>query len=215
MIMDKYEDILNLFKVSLPVGYSEEEIAGMKTEVGALPFELESFFLKYGASKELHGLQDELILPNRYKSLLKSDYIVFFNENQGVCQAAVKKSDVHLPDPPVYTSVDDGEWNLSSPHVSEFLCAMFDYQASICLAFNPEEFYFITPEEKEKIEQMFPRLGNFENWLYDWNITVYGKNGGRIALMENGGDIQMNYAANNEQDYSQMRRVLENIGEAI
>lgn len=213
--MDKYEDILKLFKVSSPVGYFEEEVAGAKAEVGALPFELESFYLKYGASGELHGLQDELILPNRYKALLNPEYIIFFNENQGVCQAAVKKSDADIPDPPVYTSVDNGGWKLSSPHVSVFLRAMFDYQASICLDFTPEEFYFITPEEKTKIEKLFPRLGGFDNWLYDQNITVYGENGGRIALMENGGDIQMNYAANNEREFERMSGFLDGVGEAI
>lgn len=213
--MDKYEDILKLFGVLSPVGYSAEEIDLVKAAVGALPGELERFFLKYGASPELHGLQDELILPNRYKSLLNSEYIVFFNENQGVCQAAVKKTDADISDPPVYTSVDDGEWRLSSSHVSEFLCAMFDYQASICLDFSPEEFYWITPEEKTKIERLFPRLGRFENWLYDCNITVYGSGGGRIAIMENDGDIQMNFAANNECDYMHIRELLDSIGEAM
>lgn len=213
--MDKYVNILKLFGVSSPVGYTKEEIDRVKAEAGALPIELESFFLKYGASPELHGLQDELILPNRYKALLNPEYIVFFNENQGVCQAAVKKSSARLPDPPVYTSVDDGAWKLSSPHVSGFLCAMFDYQASICLDNSPEEFYFITPEEKAKIEQMFPRLGNFENWLYDQNVTAYGSGGGRLSLMENGGDIQMSYAANNERDFAQMQKLLDGIGEAI
>lgn len=213
--MDKYEDILKLFGVSSPVGYSAEELGAVKTEIGALPAELERFFLKYGACSELHGLQDELVLPNRYKSLLNSEYIIFFNENQGVCQAAVKKSDADIPNPPVYTSTDNGEWRLCSPHVSEFLCAMFGYQASICLDFNPEEFFWVTAEEKSKIEQLFPRLGGFENWLYDWNITVYGSGGGRIALMENGGDIQMNYAANNERDFTHMRELLDGIGEAM
>lgn len=212
--MDKYEDILKLFKVSSPVGYSAEDIAGVKAEVGALPFELESFFLKYGASQELHGLQDEFILPNRYKALLNPEYIVFFNENQGVCQAAVRKSDIDVPDPPVYTSTDGG-WRLSSPRVSEFLCAMFGYQASICLDHNPEEFYWVTPEEKAKIELLFPRLGGFENWLYDWSVTVYGSGGGRISLMENGGDIQMSYAANSKREYDRMRELLDGIGEAI
>ncbi|MDE6727580.1 MAG: hypothetical protein K2J80_06530 [Oscillospiraceae bacterium] len=213
--MDKYNDILDLFLITSPVGYSAEEIAGAKAEAGNLPFELEGFFLKYGASPELHGLQDELILPNRYKALLNLEYIVFFDENQGVCQAAVKKSDAHLPDPPVYTSTDNGEWKLSSPHFSEFLCAMFDYQASICLEFSPEEFYFITSEEKAKIEKMFPKIGGFENWLYDWNVTVYGSGGGRVSLMENGGDIQMSYAANNEHGFVQMQKLLDCIGEAI
>lgn len=213
--MDIYNNILQLFSVTSPVGYSAEQVAAAKAEVGGLPSELERFYLNCGASPELHGLQDELILPNRYKALLNPEYIVFFDENQGVCQAAVKKSDAHLPDPPVYASTDNGEWRSSSPRLSEFLCAMFDYQASICLDHSPEEFYFITSEEKAKIEKMFPKLGGFENWLYDWNITVYGSGGGRVSLMENGGDIQMSYAANNAHEFVQMQKLLDGIGEAI
>lgn len=213
--MNKYAEILQLFQIENPIGYTPEEIKNAESEAGVMPAELRGFFLEYGASPELHGMEDELILPNRYKAHLNPEYIIFFNENQGVCQAAVRKSDADFPDPPVYTSTDDGGWKLSAPHVSEFLCAMFGYQASICLPFSPEEFYFITPEEKEKIEQLFPRLGGFENWLYDWNVTVYGGNGGRVALMENGGDIQMNYAANSEREYKRMRSLLDGIGEAM
>lgn len=213
--MSKYDKILQLFKVENPVGYTVEQIEKAKTVVGGLPLELEKFYLLCGASRELHYLQDELILPDRYNVFAASDYIIFFNENQGICQAGVKKSDAALDDPPVYTSVDDGEWKLSSPHVSEFLTVMFDYQASICLEFNPEEFFFITAEDKAKVEKLFPKLGEFDNWLYDWNITVYGENGGRIALMENGGDIQMNIAANNEREYERIMSLLDGVGEPI
>ncbi len=215
--MEKYSELLKLFKVEKPLGYSVEEVNEAKETVGGLPLELEKFYLYCGKSPELQHLQDELMLPDKYPAFLDLDYIVFFDEDQGVCQAAVKKSDIALPDPPVYTSVGDGEWALSSPHVSEFLIAMFDYQASIYLEFNPEEFYFIAPEEKAKIEQMFPKLGGFNNWLYDWNITVYGENGGRIALMEppGGDDIQMNIAANNEEEFDRMIKLLDGIGEAI
>ncbi|MBD5112278.1 MAG: hypothetical protein HDT42_07075 [Ruminococcaceae bacterium] len=212
--MEKYNGILELFGVKNPMGYSPEEVEKAKREVGGLPLELEKFYLYYGNSPELHGLQDELVLPNRSKSLLNPDYILFFDENQGVCQAAVKKSDVGIDDPPVYTSTDDGGWQFSSPHVSDFLCAMFDYQASICLDFNPEDFFWITPEECAKVKKMFPKLGEFDKWLYDWKISVYGENGGRIAIMENG-DIQMNYAANNEREYKRMFEMLDGIGEGI
>lgn len=219
--MGNYDKILHLFNVDNPVGYTAEKIAEAKSVVGGLPSELEKFYLLCGASEELHDLQDELILPDRFSDFAASDYIIFFNENQSVCQAGVKKSDAALDDPPVYARVDDEEWKLSSPHVSEFLIAMFDYQASICLDFSPEEFYFITPEEKTKIESLFPKLGGFDNWLYDYNITVYGENsdrspaGGRIALMENGGDIQMNFAANNEAEFKRMTALLDGIGEPI
>lgn len=215
--MEKYNGILELFGVKNPVGYSPEEVEKAKREVGGLPLELERFYLYCGNSPELHGLQDELVLPNRSKSLLNPDYILFFNENQGVCQAAVKKSDARIDDPPVYTSTDDGEWQFSSPHVSDFLCAMFDYQASICLDFNPEDFFWITPEERAKVEEMFPKLGEFDKWLYDWKVTVYGENGGRIAIMEQDGEdeFQMNYAANNEREYKRMFEMLDGIGEGI
>lgn len=213
--MSKYDKILELFKVEDPVGYNVEQIEKAKTIVGGMPLELEKFYLLCGASKELHYLQDELILPDRYNVFAASDHIIFFNENQGICQAGVKKSDAALDDPPVYTSVDKGEWKLSSPHVSEFLTAMFDYQASICLEFNPEEFFFITDEERVKVEKLFPKLGGFDNWLYDWNITVYGENGGRIALMDNFGDIQMNIAANNEREFERIMSLLDGVGEAI
>lgn len=215
--MDKYNKILELFGVKNPVGYSPEEVEKAKAEVGDLPLELERFYLYCGKSPELQGLQDELILPNRYPALLNPDYIVFFDENQGVCQAAVKKSDIGIPDPPVYTTTDNGEWQLSSPRVSDFLCAMFNYQASICFEYNPEDFFWITPEECEKVKKMFPKLGEFDNWLYGWKVTVFGKNGGRLALMEQDGndDIQMNYAANNEREYARMCALLDGIGEGI
>lgn len=209
------EDILRLFNVKEPVGYTVNEVEKAKSEVGAMPLALERFYLYCGKSPKLQCLQDEFILPNRYPAFLKLDYIVFFDENQGVCQAAIRKMDAGVDDPPVYVSVENGEWKLSAPRFSEFLGAMFDYQASICLEFSPEEFYFVTAEEKTKIESMFPKLGGFDNWLYDRNNTVYGENGGRIALMENGGDIQMNYAANNEHEFNRIRTLLSNIGEQI
>lgn len=219
--MEKYSKLLKLFQIKTPLGYSAEEVEKAKAAVGGLPIELEKFYLYCGNSPELIYLEDkrkELIPPNKYSDFLDPDYIVFFDEEHGICKAAVKKSDIALPDPPVYASVGNGKWALSSPHVSDFLCAMFDYQASTCLAFNNWELYFITPEEKTKIEQMFPKLGGFDNWLYDWSITVCGDdNGGRIALMEqvSSDEITMNYSANNESEFKRMTALLDGIGEPI
>lgn len=215
--MEKYRSITNLFQVKTPVGYTKEELEKAKAAVGGLPLELEKFYLYCGNSPELQHLQDDIVFPGTISALLDPDHIIIFNENQGVCQAAVKKSEASLEDPPVYTSVDDGEWKLSSPHVSDFLIAMYDYQASICLDFSPEEFYFVTEEEKAKIESLFPKLGSFDGWLYTWKVTVYGEGGIRIALMEEGedGDIQMNFAANNQEDFDKVMSMLEGIGEPM
>ena len=216
---NKYNEIAQLFSIQTPKGYNNEEIQKCKNEVGEMPFALEFFYLKYGKSDELQSLQDFLILPNRYKSLLNDEYIIFFNENQGVCQAGIKKENALKPDPPVYVSLDNGEWKLSCDSVSDFLVAMFGYQASICLEYSPEEFYFITSDEKTKISELFKRRPEgFKNWIYDYDITLYGDNQhGRIAIMESDcrDDFQMNYAANTKQEYNRIKKLLWGIGEAI
>ena len=217
---EKFDEILQLFCVDEPEGYSVEELEKVKSMVGEMPKVLEQFYLKCGKTNDLIYLQDNLILPNAYPTLINLEYIVFFNENQGVCRAGIKKSDVKMADPPVYVSMDnkDKEWLKSADKLSDFLVAMYGYQASICLEYSPEEFYWITKEEKKKIEKLFEkRKEKFENWL-DCSITLYGDNShGRIALMEQKGedDIQMNYAANTEEEYERMAELLKGIGEEI
>ncbi len=217
--MSDYEEILELFQVAQPKGHSLEEVEAAEERAGKMPAELRKFFLRFGKSPELRGLQDELVLPDCVHSCLEGEYVIFFVENQGVCMAGVKKSDACIPDPPVYVSVGEGEWKKSADSVSEFLKGMYGYQASICLPYNTEEFYWITHEEKELIERKFTkRPEKIKNWLYEWDIIVFGDNNeGRIALMENGGEdvIQMQYAANTEKELQRMREYLESVGEPI
>lgn len=212
----KYDEILKLFCIEHPIGYSSKEIQEAEKKVGKIPAALRYFYEKYADSEELHGLQDEMILPDYYPALLNDDYIIFFNENQGVCHAGIRKVDAEMIDPPVYTSMDNKEWCLSAEKVSDFLVAMFGYQASICLEYNPEEFYFLEEEEIAQIEEHFPKLPeSFKNWL-DCEIVLYGEGcEGRIALMIQGEDIQMNYAAHSEEAYEKMNHLLCDIGEEM
>lgn len=215
---EKFSEILELFNVTKPKGYSRKEVEAAKNAAGPMPAVLEQFYLEYGLTDELLHLQDNLLLPGRYKALLNDDYTIFFDENQGVCQAGIKKSEAFMPDPPVYVRLDHGKWKKSADRVSDFFVAMFGYQASICLEYSPEEFYFITEEEKGKIEKLFARRKEkFENWLSEYCITLYGDNNrGRIAIMEQDGyDIQLSYAANTKEEYERMAALLQGIGEAI
>lgn len=215
---EKFDEILQLFCVEEPKGCSLEELERVKSVVGEIPEVLEQFYLKCGKTNDLIYLQDNLVLPDAYPTFINLEYIVFFNENQGVCRAGIKKSDAKMADPPVYVNMNKNEWLKSADKLSDFLVAMYGYQASICLEYSPEEFYFITKEEKKKIEKLFgKRNEKFENWL-DCSITLYGDNShGRIALMKQKGedDIQMNYAANTEEEYERMAKLLEGIGEEI
>ena len=215
---EKFDEILQLFCVDEPEGCSLEELERVKRVVGEIPEVLKRFYLKCGRTNNLIYNQDYLVLPDAYSTFINSEYIIFFNENQGVCQAGIKKSDAQISDPPVYVSMDGKEWLKSADKLSDFLVAMYGYQASICLEYCPEEFYWITKEEKDTIEQLFrKRKEKLEMWM-GFSVTLYGDNcHGRIALMHQEGedDIQMNYAANTEEEYERMAKLLEGIGEPI
>ncbi len=212
----KYIDIIKeLFAVSQPKGYTAEETEAVKKLYGGIPSFLEQFYLELGRSDELQYLQDELILPGKYPVFLDYKYMVFFNENQGVCQAGIAESDIEMDNPPVYVGYDNKEWIKTADTLSDFFIAMYGYQASLCLKYSSEAFYWVSDEEVQLIERSFPkRQEALLNWL-NFRVDLYEKGEGRIALMYTGGDVQMMYAANNEKDFKEIKAVLENIGEII
>lgn len=212
----EYIDIIKeLFAVSRPKGYTAEEISAVRKLYGGIPLFLEQFYLELGRSDELLYLQDELMLPGKYPVFLDYEYMIFFNENQGVCQAGIAKSDVKMENPPVYVGYDNKNWVKTAETLSDFLTAMYGYQASLCLEYSSEAFYWVSDQEIQLIEQSFSkRQERLSNWL-NFRVDLYEKGEGRIALMHTGGDVQMMYAANNKKDFKEIQAVLENIGEII
>lgn len=110
----------------------------------------------------------------------------------------------------------DGEWQLSSPSVSDFLVAMFSYQGSLCLPYSPEEYYYITQEDASYIQETFDkREEQTFKWL-DVDIDIYKTEyQGRISIMSGWCGMQMTYAAGTEKEFRRMRLLLKGIGEAI
>lgn len=212
----EYIDIIKeLFAVSSPKGYTAEEISAVRKLYGGIPLFLEQLYLELGRSDELLYLQDELMLPGKYPVFLDYEYMIFFNENQGVCQAGIAKSDVKMENPPVYVGYDNKNWVKTAETLSDFLTAMYGYQASLCLEYSSEAFYWVSDQEIQLIEQSFSkRQEGLSNWL-NFRVDLYEKGEGRTALMHTGGDVQMMYAANNEKDFKEIQAVLENIGEII
>ena len=212
----EYIDIIKeLFAVSRPKGYTAEEISAVRKLYGGIPLFLEQFYLELGRSDELLYIQDELMLPGKYPVFLDYEYMIFFNENQGVCQAGIVKSDVKMENPPVYVGYDNKNWVKTAETLSDFLTAMYGYQASLCLEYSSEAFYWVSDQEIQLIEQSFSkRQEGLSNWL-NFRVDLYEKGEGRIALMHTGGDVQMMYAANNKKDFKEIQAVLENIGEII
>jgi len=215
-LLKKYQEISKLFCVTSPTGYSEKKLEEVEGKVGKIPEALRLFYKKYGNTKKLCYMQDQLVLPDDFLGLIDDAYLIFFDENQGVCRAGIKKTDAELFDPPVYVSMVEEEWKLAQDKVSDFLVAMYGYEASIVLDYNPEEFYFVKKEEIEIIEQRFTkRPERIKGWL-DCEIVLYGNENGRIALMiQDDLDIQMNYAANSKEEFERMQKLLSGIGEVI
>lgn len=214
--MENYSEIEELFNITSPAGYTADEINQFKNKVGQLPKELEEFYLKYGKTPQLIANQDYFVAADK---ILCNDYIIFFNENQGCCQAGIKKSDAHLDNPPVYVGdVDnDDNWVLSCEKLSDFLIIMFGYQASMILPFSTEEIFEITEQEKEKIESLFVRKNScIMKWCGDIKINVYGNNNHhRISIWDYFGEYQLIYSADSEEEFEKIENLIGDVGEPL
>lgn len=211
--------IKNLYAVDSFSGCTESEIAFMKQMFGNLPSVLENFYRTVAKTESLHHIQDSWMLPEhfaKYPWLNDPDCLIIMNENQGVCQAGIRREDLTQPDPPVYVKTDDNDWVLSASTTSEFLMAMLGYQASFDMKFSYEEFYWITEEELAIIQEKMDKLPyEVHNWIYNIQISLYSNAPDNIvALMDCNGDLQVLYGANSEEGYEKLMSVMEGIGEA-
>lgn len=212
--------IRNLYAVDALIGCTEDEISFMKQMFGELPSVLENFYRTLAKTDALHHIQDCWMLPEhfaKYTWLNNPDCLIILNENQGVCQAGIRRADLNQQDPPVYVQTDDNEWVLSAPSTSEFLLAMLGYEAAFSMEFMPEEFYWITEEELAIIQTKLNKLPyEIHNWLYEWKISLYANASDNIvAVMDSGGDLQILYGANSEESYAKLMTVMDGIGEAM
>lgn len=212
--------IKNLYTADSFIGCTEEEIVFMKKMFGALPEVLENFYKMVAKTESLHHIQDCWILPEhftKYKWLNDTECLIILNENQGVCQAGIKRADLTKTDPPVYVKTDDNDWVLSAPSTSEFLMAMLGYESVFNMKHQPEAFYWITEDELAIIKAKMNKLPyEVHNWLYDMEISLYANAPDNIvAVMECGGDLQVLYGANSEEGYEKLMIVMEGIGEEM
>lgn len=160
--MDFTTLIKQLYAVDKLEGYNEEEIKQLKEIYGALPDMLENFYRTSGRTPVLNCGQDIWIMPEyreKWSWLAKSSHFILLNENQGVCQAGIRPEDMNKPDPPVYVCMDDKDWKLCAPTVSEFLAAALAYEAVFTFDYSPEEFYWLSKESYNKLRLVLENIG--------------------------------------------------------
>ena len=211
--------IKQLYAVNMLEGYTEEEINLLKRKYGALPAVLEEFYCTAGRTAALFRVQDTWITPEyreKWSWLQESSHFILLNENQGVCRAGIRRSDMILPDPPVYVTMDDTDWKLCAPTTSEFLAAALSYEAVFAFDHSFEEIYWLTEEELNVVQSKLDRLPfMLQNWL-DCAITCYNNAPDNLAVvLDFGGEYQMFYGGATTESFHKLQSVLENIGEPV
>lgn len=192
----------------------------MKQMFGEIPSVLEAFYRIAAKTDALHHVQDCWMLPEHFEEynwLKDSDCLILLNENQGVCQAGIRREDLSQSDPPVYVQTDDNDWVICAPSTSEFLLAALGFEASFSMEFCPEAFYWITAEELSIIQAKMQKLPyEIHNWLYDMKVSLYANAADNIVtVMDSGGELQVLYGANSGDSYAKLMTVMDGLGEEM
>lgn len=212
--------IQDLYGIDQPQGCTDEEIAAMKEIFGAIPPALEDFYRTLGHTGELRVNQDEWTFPEdvqKWKHLAQSDHLLLLCENQGVCRAEIRREDLTLPDPPVYTQMEhDDPWLLSAPAVSEFLEAALTYEAIWQMKHSAEEYYWLNGGELAVIQsRLTKRAAVLRNWM-DLEITFYSSRPDNLVVVMDAGDhYEALYGAGTRESFAALTEVMEGLGEPI
>ena len=219
--MDIRQLFRDLYGVDQPQGCTDEEIAAVKEIFGALPAVVEDFWRTVGRTQRLNYVQDTWCLPEHYqkwKWLTDSDHLILLNENQGVCWAGIRREDLSLPDPPVYTQMeDDDPWLLSAPTTSEFLEAALLYEGVWQLDHCPDELYWLSNEDLTSVQSKLTRHPiTLKKWL-DMEMIFYSSRPDNLVVLMGiqDGECQCFYGGATEESYTALSEVMEGLGEPV
>ncbi|MDR3354581.1 MAG: hypothetical protein LBO21_06045 [Synergistaceae bacterium] len=197
-VSETFKEIAKLFGIKTQIGIEETVIAEAEKETGPMPAVLRAYYLELGAHKALNRTQDRLLGPDELRET--DDHIIFYTENQDVCEWGIAKSNWSEADPPVFRSYDRKEWVLEAERLRDFLVAMAHWQAVFAYEYSKEEFLFLSPQAAEKIRAAFEHktLPGFRCWdaeFFGWQDAI-------LVLIENGGDYDLLYSALREASFA-------------
>ncbi|MFD1603743.1 hypothetical protein ACFSJW_10485 [Flavobacterium artemisiae] len=207
--MTDFSIIKNLFHISESDGFSNNEIQVVKDIFGQLPEAFVDYYTQLGKIQSLNHTQDSLIVPERFQYFTHNDYLIFYAENQRVCVWGIHKDDLSSPNPPVYISYDEKEWNLETETLTDFFTAMAFLQAGFALDFTCDTFYELETEDLDFITHQFSNKGvSFKHWAE--GIQFYGNHDDDvIVVMSNN---QLFYSSNTQAHFLEMDKVLSKLG---
>jgi hypothetical protein len=183
------------------LGFEEKIITTCEKRLNCiLPYILRQYYLELGNHSVLNQSQDNLILPSKLK-FDKTDFLIFYAENQCVVLWGIKKADFKLKNPPVYTLIDDDEWVLECENLSDFLFSMAHLQAIFAFPYNAHK-VGITKDDFKKVTQNWRKI---ENTLTIWSVEFYQNTSNEIlATMQNEDEISLYIAAKTEESFAKV-----------
>jgi hypothetical protein len=207
--MTDFSIIKKVFHITEPNGFSNDEIQIIKNIFGQLPEVFVDYYRELGKIQSLNQTQDLLIIPERFQYYKQNNYLIFYSENQKSCVWGIHKDDLSKPNPPVFMSTDEKEWNLETETLTEFFTAMAFLQAGYALEFPCNTFYELEQHELDFVVENFQNKGvSFRQWLE--GINFYGNcDDDVIIIMANN---QLFYAANTKEHFTELDNVLSKLG---
>ncbi|MFH6992296.1 hypothetical protein [Flavobacterium sp. FlaQc-48] len=207
--MTDFSTIKKLFHIEEPNGFNNDEIQIVKNIFGNLPKIFMDYYAELGKIQNLNHTQDSLIVPEHFQNYKHDDYLIFYAENQKACVWGIHKDDLSKPNPSVYMSYDEEEWNQETETLIDFFTAMAYLQAGFGLEFPCNTFRELEDDELGFIRKNFKNKGfSFMQWL--GGISFYGNYDDDVIVIMAAN--QLFYAANTEAHFVELDKVLSKVG---
>ena len=113
--MTYFQKIRHLYNVpeNENFGFPESDIVALEQQLNiALPAKLREYYLTLGKHEAINNSYNRLLPPGKQIEF-SDEYLIFYEENQGVVNWGIKKEDLLQPDPPVYGGYTDDKGNLN------------------------------------------------------------------------------------------------------
>ncbi|WPQ61175.1 hypothetical protein SIO70_22710 [Chitinophaga sancti] len=156
--MTYFEQIRHLYGIATQEGFGFEA-----TElVQPLPLILKGYYLTLGKHAAVNYSHNRLLKPDQIV-FSQDEYLIFYEENQGVVFWGIKKSDLALPNPPVYGNYSGDEmnpdWHQECATTDGFLLLMAVYNGVLGgLEFNANSFEAVPLETVVYVQENYVEL---------------------------------------------------------
>ena len=201
-----FSKIKHLFGINSPNGFPENEINGILILFKTLPKILLDYYKELG-NYDFNYWQDNLIRLfeqkgiYEYKNYMNEDYIIICCENQGVCFAAIKKTDLMENNPPVYFSFDMENWEIGCDNLYNYIHGFAYIHAALYLDYNG--YFDLNDDGIAFIRDNFKNKDiKFKNWIVEGDTEFYGDYDDTIIILT--AETSLFYASNNKNHYIEM-----------